>query len=88
MMLVIVLKWSCIALIAVPIWGTLLLHIRDHFIRPRFVRKAQITMLAKRLIEVYGPRAEEQAAIEEDYCWRQGDMLQQAVWKRVRRALR
>ena len=71
-----------------PIWGTLLLHIRDCFIRPRFVHKADIALLAARLTATHGPRAEEQAAIEEDYCWRRGDMLQQAVWKRVRQELR
>ena len=84
----VILKWSVICLFTVPIWGSLLVHIWEHVIKPLLVPKTEIAVLADRLVATHGPRAEEKAVIEEDYAWRRSEMLQQAVWKRVRQELR
>jgi hypothetical protein len=86
-MLLIVLKWTVICLLTLPVWGSLLLHVWEVWVKPRLVRQADIAALAQRLIAEHGPDCEHHAAIEEDYAWRRGNVFEQAVWRRVRREL-
>ena len=83
-----IMKVLVFVIFSFPIWGSLLVHIWEHVIKPLLVPKTEIAVLADRLIATHGPRAEEKAVIEEDYAWRRGEMLQQAVWKRVQQELR
>ncbi|MBA8899502.1 hypothetical protein [Phyllobacterium sp. P30BS-XVII] len=43
--------------------------------------------MADQLIAEHGPRAALRAYIEEDRAWRRCDVLQQGIWRRVRREL-
>lgn len=56
-------------------------------IRPLFIPRAVIDVIADELIARYGPRAEEMAFIEEDRAWRYTDTYEQGKWRRVRREL-
>lgn len=83
-MLIVILNCSLICICTAPIWGTLLFHIWEQFIKPRFVPQAEITRMARQLVIEYGPDCDERAATEEHYAWHRGDIYQQAVWRRVR----
>ncbi len=83
----VVLEWFFLGVATCPIWGSLLLHVWEYFIRPRFVPKAEIVKLADALIAAYGADAEERARMEENHAWRRCDAAEQGVWKRVRREM-
>jgi hypothetical protein len=56
-------------------------------IRPMLIPRAEIERLADELVDKYGERAEEFAAMEEDRAWRYSQNFEQGKWRRVRKVL-
>jgi hypothetical protein len=88
LMFIVISKWTLIVMFTSPIWGTLLVHIAEQFIKPRFVPQTEIARMARQMVAEYGPDCYRRVSIEEYYAWHRCDTCQQAIWRRVRQALR
>lgn len=56
-------------------------------VRPRFIPQREIDGLVDLLIARHGDNAEEAAAGEEFYHWRDSDEFQHGKWRRIRREI-
>ena len=77
-----------LAALLFPAWVALLFHLWELCVRPRLLPEHEVRSAVDRLIAEHGPRADDQAFIEEDAAWRRSDTVSCGTWRRIRRELR
>lgn len=80
-------NWIAGILILSPIWGSFLWHLWEAVIRPRLIKRAEISEKADELWERDKDQAFDIACAEERRAWHCCDSFEQGRWRRVREEL-
>ena len=80
------LVWIAVGALTSPIWGTLLWHLSDLYIRPRFIPAEEIEKLVQQMLQQENPL--EEVHLREYSAWHRGETIEQGKWRRVAKELR